>query len=42
VRIDPSATKGPKVRVAPGAAIPDAEFEEEAESTEKDRNRLRR
>ncbi|MEP7125563.1 MAG: hypothetical protein ABJE95_31820 [Byssovorax sp.] len=39
VRIDPSAGKSPKVRVDPNAAIPDAEFEEEAESVEKDRKR---
>jgi hypothetical protein len=42
VRIDPSAAKPPNVRVAPSAAIPDAEFEEEAESTEKNRDRMRR
>ncbi len=43
VRIDPSAAKGPKVRVAPSAEIPDAEFEEdEGASAEKDRDRMRR
>lgn len=43
VRIDPGAARAPKVRVAPsGAPIPDAEFEEEAESAEKDRDRMRR
>jgi membrane protein implicated in regulation of membrane protease activity len=42
VRIDPSAAKSPKVRVDPKAAIPDAELEEDAESVEKDRDRMRR
>ncbi len=43
VRIDPSAAKPPKVRVAPNAEIPDAEFEEdERASAEKDRDRMRR
>ena len=40
VRIDPSAAKSPKVRVAPNAEIPDAEFEEDdGASTEKNRRR---
>lgn len=45
-RIDPEVVrKGSKVRVAPGAAIPDAEYEEEeegAETVEKERDRMRR
>ena len=43
VRIDPGVAKASKVRVAPSAAIPDAEFEEEGgEAAEKDRERMRR
>lgn len=43
VRIDPAAARSPKVRVAPNAAIPDAEFEEdEGASAEKERDRMRR
>lgn len=44
VRIDPDvARNGSKVRVAPGAVIPDAEIEDEAaEAVEKDRERMRR
>ena len=43
VRIDAGGPGSPKVRVAPNAPIPDAEFEEDdATSTEKDRGRMRR
>ena len=46
VRIDLDvARRGSKVRVAPGAAIPDAEYEEEeegAETVERERDRMRR
>jgi hypothetical protein len=44
-RIDPEVGRnGAKVRVAPGAAIPDAEYEEEegAEAVERERDRMRR
>jgi hypothetical protein len=39
VRIDPSASaaRAPKVRVAPGAGIPDAEFEEDDADAERNR-----
>ncbi|MEO5730782.1 MAG: hypothetical protein ABI134_26130 [Byssovorax sp.] len=45
VRIDPDVAEASKVRVAPGAAILDAEFEDEDEGdegAEKERDRVRR
>ena len=43
VRIDPGMPRSPRVRVAPNAEIPDAEFEEDdSASAEKDRERMRR
>jgi hypothetical protein len=42
VRIDPGVAKASKVRVEPGAAILDAEFEDEGEGAEKERDRMRR
>lgn len=43
VRIDPGVSSSPQVRVAPNAAIPDAEFEEDdGASAEHDRNKMRR
>jgi hypothetical protein len=43
VRIDPAVAPSPKVRVAPNAAIPDAEFEEDdGASASQDRSKMRR
>lgn len=41
VRIDPTVAPSPKVRVAPSAAIPDAEFEED-DSAGEQRSKMRR